>query len=68
MFLDEIEIKPAFRMREQEVQIKVEVAKKYCENNNLDFDYIDEHYLKANSPSLEEIKLLSNVEIKKPSN
>jgi hypothetical protein len=56
------EIKPAFRMREQEVGHKVEAGKKFCEINVFEFMYIDEVFLKLNSLDLNELKKLTQIE------
>jgi len=57
------EIKPSFRMREQEVGYKVDAGKLFCEKNGFEFMYIDEKYLKIHSVTLKELKLLPQVEI-----
>jgi hypothetical protein len=56
------EIKPAFRMREQEVGYKVDAGQNFCKQNQFEFMYVDEKYLKLNSISLKQLKTLSNVE------
>jgi hypothetical protein len=61
-----LEIKPAFRMREAEVGYKVEAGKKFCEENGFEFVYVDEKFLKANSLSLDELRILEHVEVIKP--
>jgi hypothetical protein len=58
-----LEIKPAFRMREQEVGYKIDAGKLFCEQNGFEFLYIDEHYLSSNSISLDELRDLPQVEI-----
>ena len=58
-----LEIKPAFRMREQEVVCKINAGKLFCEQNNFEFLYIDENYLAINSISLDELSILPQVEI-----
>ncbi len=57
------EIKPAFRMREQEVGYKVDAGQKFCEQNGFEFMYIDEKYLKSNSMDLKQLKMLAHVEL-----
>jgi hypothetical protein len=57
-----LEIKPAFRMREQEVGYKIEAGTEFCEKNGFEFLYIDEKFLQTNSLSLLEFQNLSNVE------
>lgn len=56
-----VEIKPAFRMREQAVRLKAEVGQKYANENNLEFVVIDEKYLKHNCVPLSYLKELPNV-------
>ena len=58
-----IEIKPAFRMREAEVKYKVKAGEKFCKKNGFEFSYIDEKFLKENSLTLNELKVLKHVEI-----
>lgn len=58
-----LEIKPAFRMREEEVVCKINAGKLFCEQNNFEFLYIDENYLAINSISLDELSILPQVEI-----
>ena len=59
-----LEIKPAFRMREESVQYKIKVAESYSNENGFDFLYMDEKFLKKEVPfSIEELKKLSFVEI-----
>lgn len=60
-----LEIKPAFRMRESEVVYKVAAGNKFCKENNFEFSYIDEKFLKNKSLSLEELRKLNCVEILK---
>jgi hypothetical protein len=61
---DLLEIKPAFRMREEQVQYKIEIAQNYSKENNCDFSYLDEKYLKNQVPlSIDELKALEFVEI-----
>ena len=57
------EIKPAFRMREESVQYKIKIAEIFCNENGIEFDYIDEKYLYKNTPDIEEIISIKNVEI-----
>ena len=57
------EIKPAFRMREESVQYKIKIAESFCNENGIEFDYIDEKYLYKNTPEIEEIISIKNVEI-----
>ncbi len=57
------EIKPAFRMREESVQYKIKIAESFCNENGIDFDYVDEKYLYKNTPDIEEIISMKNVEI-----
>lgn len=57
------EIKPAFRMREQEVRYKVDAAKKFCEQNGFEFMYIDEKHFKSNNIDINKIKMLEHVEL-----
>lgn len=57
------EIKPAFRMREQEVGHKVDAGQKFCEQNGFEFMYIDEKYLRSNSIELKQLKILTHVEL-----
>lgn len=57
------EIKPAFRMREQEVGYKIDAGKKFCEQNGFEFIYVDEKYLKSNSIDLNQLKTLEHVEL-----
>lgn len=56
------EIKPAFRMKEQEVGYKVDAGQKFCKQNGFEFMYVDEKYLKSNSIDLKQLKMLSHVE------
>jgi hypothetical protein len=57
------EIKPAFRMREQEVGYKVDAGQKFCKQNGFEFIYIDEKYLRSNSIDLKQLKMLAHVEL-----
>lgn len=57
------EIKPAFRMREQEVGYKVDAGQKFCEQNGFEFMYVDEIYLKSKSIDLKKLKTLPHVEL-----
>jgi len=57
------EIKPAFRMREELVQYKIKIAEIFCSENDIDFDFINEKYLYENTPDIEEIISIKNVEI-----
>lgn len=58
------EIKPAFRMREKEVEYKIRAGETYCGQNGFEFLYIDEKYIKSNiTISLQEIKCLEQVEL-----
>jgi hypothetical protein len=62
-----LEIKPAFRIREEEVKYKVEVAEQYALENGCSFFYLDEKFLKKEVPlTLEELKELPNIELMKP--
>jgi hypothetical protein len=57
------EIKPAFRMREQEVGYKIDAGQKFCKQNGFEFSYVDEIYLKSNSIDLKQLKKLPHVEL-----
>ena len=58
-----VEIKPAFKMREKEVAIKVRAGNTYAEEHGMDFAYVDEKYLRANSPKLADLQLMDNVQM-----
>lgn len=60
-----VEIKPAFRMREDSVKIKSQIAENYSKENNCDFICLDEKFLKEKvTLSIEELKKIPLVEIK----
>lgn len=59
-----VEIKPAFRMREDSVKIKSQIAENYSKENNCDFICLDEKFLKEKvTLSIEELKKIPLVEI-----
>jgi hypothetical protein len=58
-----LEIKPAFRMKEEKTKYKIEAAEKYAKENNVEFFYIDEKFLKNLGFKIEEIKNKPNVEV-----
>ena len=45
------------------MQRKVDAAQDYAEKHGLEFQYVDEKYLKERSLSLDELRLLKQVEI-----
>lgn len=63
-----IEVKPSFRMRVPEVEIKAQAGIDFCKIHNFEFSYADEVYLKKESISLEQLSLLPFVEIIKRTN
>lgn len=56
------EIKPSFRMREQEVKNKVEAANIFCNKKNIEFIYVDEKFLNSKNIELEFLLNLPQVE------
>jgi hypothetical protein len=50
-------------MREELVQYKIKIAEIFCSENDIDFDFINEKYLYENTPDIEEIISIKNVEI-----
>lgn len=57
------EIKPAFRMREKQVESKVDAAQKFCQENGFEFLYIDEIFIRSKKIDLAFVKSLPQVEI-----
>jgi hypothetical protein len=57
------EIKPAFRMREKEVEYKIIAGEKFCQENGFEFTYIDEEYLAKRNLDLQTLKTLPQVEL-----
>ncbi len=56
------EIKPSFRLREEQVKFKVEAAIEFCNKNNIDFVYIDEKYIDQHKIEIDYILSLPQVE------
>ncbi len=56
-----IEVKPAFRLQEEAVIAKVQAAQAYGAENDIDFLYADEKYIKANSIPLDQLLIQENV-------
>lgn len=56
------EIKPSFRLREEQVIFKVNAAIEFCDKNNIDFVYIDEKYISKYEIEIDYILKLPQVE------
>jgi hypothetical protein len=56
------EIKPSFKKREESVQYKIDAALKFCDENNFEFVYVDENFLKNQNIDLQFLLNLPQVE------